>query len=68
MGDGLGGKQDLVLKGLDATKRDIDDFLAYFPSNQVDKVKAKVSEENELNIKEFDQSLGTILNMPSTKS
>lgn len=55
-------KQDVVLKGLDATKQSIDEFLAYFPPDTVDKVKAKVKEENELNYKEFDRNLGDIVN------
>jgi hypothetical protein len=60
---GLSSKEDTILKGLDATRRNIDDFLAYFPKTDVDKVFAKVSDENALNIKEFDPSMGSILNM-----
>lgn len=52
----------MVLKGLDATRRSIDEFLAYFPKDTVDTVKNKVKEENDLNFKEFDRSLGDILN------
>ena len=55
-------KLDVVLKGLDATRKSIDEFLAYFPQDTVDKVKAKVREENELNFKEFDPELGAIVN------
>ena len=65
--DSLAGKQDLVLKGLESTRKAIDDFLAYFPAENVEKAKAKVAEENALNEKEFDKSLGNILNLP-TKS
>jgi hypothetical protein len=59
----LSGKEDTVLKGLDATRRNIDDFLAYFPKSDVEKVFAQVSDENALNVKEFDPSLGSPLNM-----
>lgn len=61
----LGGKEELVLKGLDATKRKIDDFIAYFPKQTVDEVSSLITEENKLNEKEFDQELGKILNMPT---
>jgi hypothetical protein len=61
----MAGKEDLVLKGLDAARRSIDEFLAFFPQSDVDKAKAILQEENELNIKEFDsKSLGALLNMP----
>lgn len=53
------------MKGLDAARESIDDFLAFFPASVVDSVKAKVRQENELNVKEFDPSLGTIINMPT---
>lgn len=62
--DGLGGKEEIVLKGLEATRRNIDDFLTFFPKETVDKVQSLVKEENELNMKEFDPSLGSIVNMP----
>jgi hypothetical protein len=81
--DSMAGKQDLILKGLDATKKsktpavvarcvfslyaygirshacalsslDIDDFLDYFPPAEVDAVRAKLKQENELNVKEYD--------------
>jgi hypothetical protein len=55
-----------VLRGLDSTKKGIDDFLFYFPKADVDMVFAKVNEENELNVKEFDPALGDLLNMPKT--
>ncbi|GAX14584.1 hypothetical protein FisN_6Lh364 [Fistulifera solaris] len=60
----MSGKEELVFKGLDATRRSIDDFLAYFPKVEVDAVLSKIKEENELNAKEFDSSFGVILNMP----
>ena len=59
----MGGKEQLVVKGLDATRKQIDDFLAYFPRSDVDQVLARIAEENLLNMKEFDPSLGDILNL-----
>ena len=68
-GDAMGGKEDLVLKGLDATRKSIDEFLAYFPTDEVESVAAKIKNENDLNAKEFDDSLGQIMNpVPSSKS
>lgn len=61
----MSGKEELVLKGLDAARKNIDEFLAYFPASEVDNVKKLVDEENALNVKEFDSSLGNILNMPA---
>lgn len=55
------------MKGLDTARRSIDDFLLYFPSDKVETAIAKIKEENELNRKEFDPSLGTILNPPPEK-
>lgn len=52
-----------MIKGLEATKRSIDDFLAFFPKSEVDRVLARVAEENALNIKEFDPSLGKLINI-----
>jgi hypothetical protein len=59
---GLGGKENLVLSGLDATRKGIDEFLSYFPKEDVEAVVAKINEENEMNFKEFDPELGAILN------
>ena len=61
--DGLGGKEQLVLKGLEATRKQIDDFLSYFSKSEVDAVVALITEENRLNVKEFDPSLGDIVNL-----
>lgn len=55
-------KESVVLKGLDATRKSIDEFLGYFPASAVDDVRAKVTAENDLNFKEFDRSLGDIIN------
>jgi hypothetical protein len=60
----MNGKEDLVIKGLDATKSKLDEFLLLFDQDIVAKIKAQVQEENELNIKEFDPSLGDIINLP----
>jgi len=59
----MAGKEALVLKGLEAAQINIDKFLAYFPEETVNKVKNKVKEENDLNVKEFDRSLGDIINL-----
>ena len=60
----MGGKEDIVVKGLQAAQLKIDEFLGFFPTETVNKVKAKIQEENELNVKEFDKSLGDIVNLP----
>jgi hypothetical protein len=60
--DALAGKESIVIKGLESVRRDIDEFLSYFPQDVLDQQKAKVMEENELNYKEFDPELGSILN------
>lgn len=56
------GKEKLVLKGLESTRSRIDEFLAFFPEEEVNKVKTIILEENALNEKEFDPSLGVIVN------
>ena len=60
--DALAGKEAIVKSGLSSVRRDLDAFLSYFPAAAVDEVRAKIREENELNYKEFDVSLGKILN------
>ena len=62
----ISGKEELVIKGLDSAKRGVDDFLAYFPVDQVDSVRRRIKEENDLNEKEFDPSLGKIVNLPDS--
>jgi hypothetical protein len=62
--DSMAGKEALVLKGLEAAQNNLDQFLTFFPEETVQKVKALVREENELNVKEFDPALGDILNLP----
>lgn len=63
----MAGKEELVLKGLDAAKSNIDKFLSYFPTGTVENVQKIIVQENELNEKEFDPNLGVILN-PNPKS
>ena len=60
----MAGKESLVLKGLDATRKNIDEFLTYFPANEIETAKAKIESENQLNIKEFDPELGAPINLP----
>mmetsp|Transcript_21494 Transcript_21494/g.30897 ORF Transcript_21494/g.30897 Transcript_21494/m.30897 type:complete len:262 (-) Transcript_21494:30-815(-) len=60
------GKEQLVLKGLDSARKNIDGFLSYFPSDQVEAMRKKILEENELNYKEWDPALGEIVNLPPT--
>jgi hypothetical protein len=64
--DSMASKEPLVLKGLDSTRKNIDDFLAYFPKSSVDQAREKLLTENELNKKEWDPALGDIFNLPST--
>lgn len=59
-------KQEIVVKGLLATRNNIDAFLTYFDANEVNRVVAFIEKENAQNIKEFDPNLGTLLNMPSS--
>lgn len=61
----MSGKEELVFKGLEATRRSIDDFLAYFSKVDVDAAYSRIKEENDLNAKEFDPAFGALLNMPT---
>lgn len=61
----MAGKESLVLKGLEATRQSIDSFTAYFPQATVDVQRKKIKDENDLNIKEFDTSMGDIVNLPN---
>jgi len=65
--DSMAGKEPLVLKGLDAARSNIDEFLTYLDRRDVDAVRTKIEAENELNAKEFDSSLGVILNPNPSK-
>lgn len=60
--DSMAGKEAIVVKGLDSVRKDIDDFLGYFPQDVLDQAKARIMSENELNFNEFDPELGSILN------
>lgn len=60
--DNMAGKEDLVLKGLDAARASIDKFLAYFPKSTIENVQMLIQQENVLNEQEFDPDLGTIVN------
>jgi len=54
---GLAGKETIVLNGLAASKKGIDDFLSYFPREDVLAAVARIERENALNEKEFDKDL-----------
>mmetsp|Transcript_39 Transcript_39/g.87 ORF Transcript_39/g.87 Transcript_39/m.87 type:complete len:259 (-) Transcript_39:346-1122(-) len=60
--DSLAGKEAIVNNGLKSVRRDIDELLSMFPKDVVDEAEAKIQSENELNYKEFDPTLGSILN------
>ena len=62
--DSLAGKETLVIKGLESAQAKIDDFLSYFPEDTVSSLRKKIQQENELNVKEFDPTLGDIINLP----
>jgi hypothetical protein len=46
-------KQEFVVKALDVAAQRIDSFLTYLPAAQVDKAKALIAYENDLNLKEY---------------
>jgi len=60
---GLAGKETIVLNGLAAANKAIDDFVSLFPQEDIAAVVARIDKENELNKTEFDPNLGTILNL-----
>lgn len=51
---------------MEVSRSRIDQFLGFFPEDLVTKVQAKIKEENDLNMKEFDPEIGTILNPDPT--
>ncbi len=51
-----------MLNGLASAKKGIEDFVSLFPTDDIAAVIAKIEDENELNRKEFDSELGSILN------
>ena len=59
----MSGKEEIVVKGLEATSIKLEQFLSYFDEADVTRIKAQVQEENDLNLKEFDKSLGDIINL-----
>jgi len=59
----MSGKEEIVVRGLEATQIKLDEFLSFFDESTVQRVKAVVQEENDLNMKEFDKSLGDIINL-----
>ena len=60
----MAGKEGLVLKGLEATRKNIDEFLSYFPTSEIEAAKVKIASENKLNLEEFDPALGAPINLP----
>lgn len=62
----MAGKEGLVLSGLEAAAKNIDQFLLCFPSSTIDTVRNKILEENAMNQKEWDPSLGDIVNLAPT--
>ena len=52
-----------MLAALDANSRNIDSFLALMPSDEVQRAKDQLVEENRLNLKEFDGK--SYLNSPT---
>jgi hypothetical protein len=58
------GKEEIVLKGLEAAQLKLDEFVSFFDPTIIKEVKDQVEEENALNVKEFDQNLGPIINLP----
>lgn len=62
----LAGKEQIVLKGLDAARRNIDSFLSYFSEGEIEPARKRVAEENRLNEEEFDPALGVIINLKSS--
>jgi len=61
--DAMAGKEALVLKGLEAAQLKLDEFIDFFPAENVNNVKLLVKQENDLNVKEFDKELGSIVNL-----
>lgn len=59
----MNGKEEIVLKGLEAAEGKLNEFLSYFDQETVARVMAQAESENELNTKEFDKNLGDIINL-----
>jgi len=58
----LGQKEIIVLNGLDATRKGIDEFISFFPADEVGTVVTRINDENDLNLKEYDTGLGQLVN------
>lgn len=50
--------------GFLTAQSNLDQFLTYFPEATVKEIKDRIFDENDLNVKEFDKSLGDIINLP----
>lgn len=59
----MNGKEEIVVKGLEATENKLDEFLSFFDQETVARVKAQAEAENQLNTQEFDKDLGDIINL-----
>ena len=59
----INGKEEIVVKGLEAAEIKLNEFLSYFDKETVERVMAQAEAENELNTKEFDKNLGDIINL-----
>lgn len=59
----MSGKEEIVVKGLEAAEIKLDEFLSYFDQEDVARIKAQAEAENELNTQEFDKKLGDIINL-----
>ena len=59
----MNGKEEIVVKGLEAAEIKLNEFLSYFDKETVERVMAQAEAENELNTKEFDKNLGDIINL-----
>lgn len=64
----MAGKEALVLKGLDAAQRNIDEFLSYFPPGEIDAAQGKIDTENKLNLEQYDPNLGVLINVEPKSS
>ena len=63
-GENMAGKEKLVLQGLESARKNLDGFVSYFPSDKVETARKQILEENALNYKEWDPTLGDIVNLP----
>ena len=59
----MNGKEEIVVKGLEAAEIKLEEFLSYFDPEDVARIKAQAEAENQLNTQEFDKNLGDIINL-----